>query len=214
MLTFIWIVLAGLAVLAISEFVRKRLGVSNEDSRKTYHVIHALIIASAPFLVSYKIVIILEVLLLAEMMAVKHFNLLPWLYNVGRISWGEYFGVIGVITIALLKPNNWIFLAAMLHLGIADAAAALVGKRYGKKQQFKVFGQIKSLPGSAAFYIASFILTYIVILASQSAGDAVLLVALLPILATLAEAVSPFGSDNFVIPVLVTLVLGTLQFGA
>lgn len=194
--------------------VRRRLGVSNEDSRKTYHIVHALILASAPFLVSYGFIIALEVLLLAQMIVVRHFKLFPWLYKVGRISWGEYFGIAGVILIALMKPNKWIFLAALLHLGIADAAAALVGKRYGKKHQFKVFGQIKSWPGSAAFYVSSFILTYVVILASQSGGDAILLVALLPILATTAEAVSPYGLDNFAIPVLVTLVLSTLQFGA
>lgn len=214
MLTLLLIIAVGIMLLAVSEFIRKRLGVSNEDSRKTYHIVHALIIGVAPFLVSYSVIIALEVLLLTGMVVVKYFNWFPWLYKVGRISWGEYFGIAGVIVVALMKPNKWIFLAAMLHLGIADAAAAVVGKRYGKKQQFKVFGQIKSLPGSAAFYISSFILTYGVILAAHPGGDAIYLVALLPLLTTFAEAVSPFGSDNFVLPVLVTLVLGTLQFGA
>lgn len=212
MLKLLWIILAGLLVLVLSELVRRRLHISNEDSRKTYHVVHGLIMAAAPFLVSYQTIILLEALLLVEMIGVKYFKLLPWLYKVGRISWGEYFGVAGVILVAYLKPNKWVFLAAMLHLGIADATAAIIGKRYGKNYEFKVFGQIKSLPGSLAFYIASLLLTTTVIVAAQSGSGSLVLLALLPLLATLAETASPFGSDNFIIPVLVVLVLNTLRF--
>lgn len=212
MFTLFWIIVAGLLVLLVSEFARRRLDVTNEDSRKTYHVVHALIMAAAPFLVSYHIIIALEVLLLLEMIVVKRFKLLPWLYKVGRISWGEYFGVVAVILIALIKPNKWVFLAAMLHLGIADAAAAIIGKRYGKNYQFKVFNQVKSVPGSLSFLIASIAVTTVVIVASSSSGSASILLVLIPPLITLAEAASPFGSDNFVIPVLVVLLLSSLRF--
>lgn len=214
MFTLLWVILAGLTVLALSELVRKRLKISNEDSRKTYHVVHALIIAAAPFLVTYQIIILLEVVLLVIMLVVKQFNLLPWLYKVGRISWGEYFGVAAVIFVAWMEPNKWVFLAAMLHLGIADAAAALIGKRYGKNHQFSVFGQVKSIQGSFAFYVASLILTVIVILATQSNSNTLTLLLLVPLLATLAEAASPFGLDNFVIPILVAVLLNTLRFAA
>ncbi len=64
MFKLLLVILAGLCVLLISELIRRRLHVSNEDSRKTYHVVHALIMAAAPFLVSYKIIIILEALLI------------------------------------------------------------------------------------------------------------------------------------------------------
>lgn len=212
MFTLFWIIVAGLCVLLVAEFLRRKLDVANEDSRKTYHVVHALIFAAAPFFVQYHIIIILEALLLVEMIVVKYFKLLPWLYKVGRISWGEYFGVVGVILIAAMKPNKWVFLAAMLHLGIADAAAAIIGKRYGKKYQFKVFNQIKSIPGSLSFLIASIAVTTVVIVASNSSNSALLLLALVPPLVTLAEAASPFGSDNFVIPVLVVLLLSSLRF--
>jgi dolichol kinase len=214
MFTLLWVILAGLGALGVLEFTRRRLKISNEDSRKTYHLVHALIISAAPFLVSYKIIILLELVLLLSMLVVRKFNLFPWLYRVGRLSWGEFFGVSAVILVALLKPNKWVFLAAMLHFGIADALAAVVGKRYGKNHQFKVFGQVKSIPGSLTFYVTSVILTAIVIMASQSGGSALLLLAVMPVLATLAEAASPFGLDNFVIPILVTLILRSLQFAA
>jgi dolichol kinase len=204
--------MTGLVFLGLLELVRRKLHISNEDSRKAYHIVHALIIGAASFLVSYDIIILLELALLGTMLFVRTFRLFEWLYNVGRISWGEYFGVAGVIIISLIAPNKWVFLAAMLHLGFADAVAALIGKRYGKNYQFKVFGQIKSLPGSLAFYIASIAITTIVIVASQSNAGSLVVLALLPLLATLAETSSPFGADNLVLPVLVVLVLNALGF--
>lgn len=212
MLKFAAVIFLGLVALGVSEIVRKRFRIHNEDSRKIYHVVHAIIIAIAPFLVSYNVIIVLELLLLGQMILVRHFNLLPWLYKVGRISWGEYFGVVGVVAIALIRPNEWVFFAAILHLGLADAAAAVIGKRFGKKQQFKVLGQKKSYIGSAAFFLTSVALTYAVVFVAQPTDSGLLIVAILPLLTTAAEAVSPFGLDNLVIPGIVVAVLGTLQF--
>lgn len=214
MYAFVTVLAIGFVVLALSELTRRRLHVPNEDARKTYHIVHALIVGAAPFLISYNALIILELLLLTVMVFVRRFKLFTWLYQVGRLSWGEYFGVAGVVLIALLKPNKWVFLAAMLHLGIADAAAALIGKRYGKKHQFRVFGQIKSVPGSAAFFVASLLIMALVIQTSQSSADSLMLIVLLPPLITLAEMASPFGTDNFVIPVGVVLLLNGLRFAA
>lgn len=214
MYAFVTVLGIGFVVLAVSELARRRLHVPNEDARKTYHIVHALIVGAAPFLISYNALIVLELLLLAVMIFVRRFKLFTWLYQVGRLSWGEYFGAIGVVLIALLTPNKWVFLAAMLHLGIADAAAALIGKRYGKNHQFTVFGQIKSLPGSAAFFASSLVIMTLVIITSQTGGGNVFFMLLLPPLITLAEVVSPFGTDNFVIPVAVVLLLNSLRFAA
>lgn len=212
MYAFVTVLGIGFVVLALSELTRRRLHVPNEDARKTYHIVHALIVGAAPFLISYNALIVLELLLLAVMILVRRFKLFTWLYQVGRLSWGEYFGVAGVVLIALLRPNKWVFLAAMLHLGIADAAAALIGKRYGHNNQFLVFGQIKSLQGSLAFFVASLVIMVLVIVTSESGNGNLLLIAVLPMLITLAEMASPFGTDNFVIPVGVVLLLTSLRF--
>ncbi len=214
MYAFVTVLGIGFVVLALSEVTRRRLHVPNEDARKTYHIVHALIVGIAPFLISYTSLIVLELLLLAAMILVRRYKLFTWLYQVGRLSWGEYFGVAGVVLIALLQPNKWVFLAAMLHLGIADAAAALIGKRYGQNSQFRVFGQIKSLQGSLAFLVASLVIMALVIVTSQSNEGNVLLLGFLPLLMTLAEMASPFGTDNFVIPVGVVLLLNSLRFAA
>jgi dolichol kinase len=106
-----------------------------------------------------------------------------------------------------MHPNTWVFLAAMLHLGLADAGAALIGKRWGEKTAYKVFGQKKSLIGSLAFYIISFIITAILLQITSFGTASWLVLLLLPPLVTLGENVSIYGADNFVIPVLVVLVL-------
>lgn len=207
MLNFILIILAGLLCLALSEFVRRRLGLHNEYSRKTFHAVHALIVGAAPFFVSYQIIILFELLLLADMIIIRRFKLFPWLHEVGRISWGDIFTVAGVITIALMKPNDWVFLAAMLHLGLADAGAALVGKRWGGKTEYMVFGNKKSLVGSLAFYGISLVITAVLLQLTSFGQASWLILLLLPPLATLGENVSFYGADNFVVPVLVVLVL-------
>ena len=206
MLKFMALVMVGLLVLTISEFIRKRVGVHNEYSRKTYHVVHAILFGLAPFLVSYQIIIGLELLLFLEMLIIRRFKLLPWLYDVGRVSWGDFFTVAGVVLIALLRPDPWVFLAAMLHLGLADTVAALVGKRFGKSTSYKVFGQTKSLIGSLAFYAMSLFITYIALHYTPLQHHSLSVLLLLPPLVTLAENLSPFGSDNFIIPAVVVLV--------
>lgn len=207
MLNFFLIILAGLLCLAISELVRARLHLSNEYSRKTFHAVHALIVGAAPFFVSYNLIIVFEVVLLIDMLIVRRLKLFSWLHEVGRISWGDIFTVAGVVTIALMQPNEWVFLAAMLHLGLADAGAALVGKRWGKKTSYNVFGQKKSLVGSLAFYVISLTITALLLQITSFGQAAWLVMLLLPPLATLGENVSIYGADNFVVPVLVVLVL-------
>lgn len=214
MYTFLVVILIAVCVLGISELVRRKFNVPNEDARKTYHIVHALVVGISPFLIPYSSLIVLELLLLATMLVVRRYKLLGWLYEVGRISWGDLFGVIGVVVISLMQPNKWVFLAAMLHLGIADALAALIGKKYGRDYQFRVFGQIKSIPGSLAFLIASITITTLVIVVSQTGQGTLAALLILPILITLSETVSPYGIDNFVIPIVVVLTLDALRFTA
>lgn len=210
MLKFILLSLSGLAVLSVSEFIRKRVGVHNEYSRKTYHVVHALIIGVAPFLVSYKTIILFELFLMLEMLIIRRYKLLPWLYDVGRISWGDLFTVAGVVLVALLKPDPWVFLAAMLHLGLADSIAALVGKRYGRGTRYQVFGHEKSLVGSLAFLVTSILIIVCVLAFTPLQIHPLYALAILAPLVTLSENLSIFGSDNFIIPVVVVLALQAL----
>lgn len=207
MLKFTALAVFGILILSFSEFIRKRVGLANEYSRKNYHAVHAILIAFAPFLVSYQIIIGFELLLFVEMLLVRKFKLMPWLYDVGRISWGDMFTVLGVVVISVLNPNPWVFLAAMFHLGLADSAAALIGKKFGKSTSYKVFGNVKSLVGSGAFLVTSVLITSVLLFFTPLQSQPIYVLLILPPLVTVTENLSIFGSDNFVIPAVVVLVM-------
>lgn len=180
---------------------------SPELSRKIVHMVHGLVIATGPFFVTYKTIILVECFLLATAIVAKRLGWFKGLSAVNRLSWGELAFPLGVIVSALMAPPAWVFAVAMLHVGLADAVAALVGKNYGK-HPFKVFGQKKSLEGSSAFFIVSG-LTMILLLTAAPMDIAIhmSLVLVVPFASTLAEAATPFGLDNFVIPVVVVALL-------
>lgn len=197
----------ALVVVAYAEgyFGTKRY--SPEVARKMVHVAHGLAAATWPFFVSMKVIIIAETIFILAATVARKFNLFHDLRSVYRLTWGEFFFPLGVIVVALLNPNEWIFAAAMLHLGLADAAAAVVGTRFGK-HPYNVLGHRKSLEGSLAFWVVSFVITLWVVMATPfGVNNLPLLLLVLPILATAAENVGVLGMDNLFIPVLVTIVL-------
>jgi dolichol kinase len=102
-----------------------------------------------------------------------------------------------------------------LHVGLADGFAAVVGTTYGKNNQYKVFGQTKSLAGTATFYIFSLLITTAVVVLDHGAfASPLLIVLLMPPLATALENVGIYGSDNLILPLFVATFLAYFQVAA
>jgi phytol kinase len=210
-------ILFGLTLLAAGilflsgEYVRRRLRFSNEYSRKLVHSLHALVIAVAPFMVGYELTIIIEALFLVSVFLVSELHLFRWMWRVGRKSWGEYLFPVGVIVAALTAQSMWIYLAGVLVLGIADAVAALVGKKYGR-HPYRILGQAKSLQGSVAFVsVASVILLGVFVFGPLAPViNEVLLAVMLAVGLAAIENLGVYGSDNFLLPVVTVLALNVL----
>lgn len=209
------LVVAGVAFLA-GEWLRRRLRESNEVSRKLVHVIHGLLVASWPFVLGetwgYYLVIALEVLFLVSVVAAKQLHFFRWMWKVGRKSWGEVLYPIGIIAAAILSENRWVFLAAVLSLAVADAVAALVGKRFGGSNSYRVLGQTKSIAGSGAFLVAALGIVSIVAvygpgLHLQSVMSTVVGVSLILMA---VENAGVYGMDNLTLPLASVLLLNTL----
>jgi phytol kinase len=184
---------------------------SPEVSRKLVHMSHGIAAAVWPFLVPYRVIIGIEILFLILAALARKFRIFKGISQVDRISGGEIFFPLGIIGAALFYPSSWIFAAAMLILAFADAAAALVGRKYGK-HKFKVFGNQKSLEGSFAFAVVAFIIVGWVVLFAPAGFESMWpIMILLPILTATTEAVAPFGLDNLLIPLVVVVVLTSLQ---
>ena len=108
---------------------------------------------------------------------------------------------------ALFSSSAEIFMAAMLCLSLGDALAAIIGLLYGENNQYKVFGKVKSVAGTATFFVtAVLVMTLYVTLTSNSASLMNLFI--IPVLATITENVAVNGADNLIMPLLVALLLG------
>jgi phytol kinase len=194
----------------------------NESFRKLFHIMHGVTVAGLAFVVPLDWIIGLEVLFFASMVITRYLvsqsnHLLKIVgyfgraYKVGRISYGEFFYPLSVILIVLFAQTKWEFAAAVLILGLADAIAALVGKKYGAKTSYFVLGQKKSLVGSVAFLVV----TILVLVAFASLAPHIAPISfwyILPIalLITLTENVGVYGSDNLLIPIAAIALLNAL----
>ncbi len=100
--------------------------------------------------------------------------------------------------------------AGVMAMTWGDALAALIGRRFGK-HKYQVGNSIRSWEGSLAMFMASTTAIFLVLLlipgsflsplAVSHSLDKVLLASILSgALATLAEGISPHGTDNLSVP--------------
>lgn len=211
----------GLAVTA-GGLICRRLAYSNESWRKLTHCTHGVYIGVLPFFTDIRYVIITEVVFLLAMAVVRYMHVhydrqfafvhyLGGMYRVGRESYGEFLFPLGIIGAALLADSLWIYLAGALVLGVADAVAAVVGKKFGK-HPYKVFGQNKSFQGSLAFFAVSLmVLSFVIGMGSFEASTSMFMAAVvLSIALTAVENLGVYGWDNFLLPVVTVVVLNAL----
>lgn len=205
------LVLAGLAVSLIEYLYRtKRLG--GETARKIVHITHGLYVATWPFFVSWRSIIYLELVFLVVVALERQFKVFGSQRAIARLSWGELFYPIGIILLIITHQERWVFVLAVLHLALADAFAALVGVRFGKQNNYKIFGQRKSVAGTLAFFTTSMILTLsaMLLVGNTLTDSAWLVLLLLPIGTTAAENIGVFGIDNLLIPLVFIGLFGVL----
>ncbi len=123
--------------------------------------------------------------------------------GVARKSLGEIYFLPGMALLFVLSAGDaLLFCVPMLILTLADAAAALIGMRYGRHRYAATEGE-KSVEGSLACLIVAFLSTQVPLLLFGHVGPAEsLLIALtLGLAVTLLEAVAWRGLDNLFIPV-------------
>ena len=119
---------------------------------------------------------------------------------------GLFFYAFSFSLLALFFASKpYVIAAGVLPMAYGDASAAIIGKKYGKRQ-YSVFAK-KSLEGSAVMFFVSFLSLESVLLFFSTLYSLPLhitILAALPvaIVATIAEAISPLGFDNISVPML------------
>ncbi len=200
------VVFITFCILVGAEYLSRSKQIHAELTRKLVHVAVGTFVAFWPFFLSWRQIQSLSLAFFVVICLSIRFDIFRSIHAVKRSMTGELLFAVVIGLLALISTNEWVFMAAMLHLSIADGLAAVVGLGWGDDNSYKVLGRTKSIAGSAAFLIASFcILAVYAIFANSSTSFLTLL--WLPFVATAAENLAVQGTDNLVIPMLIAVIL-------
>ncbi|NOZ57792.1 MAG: DUF92 domain-containing protein [Calditrichaeota bacterium] len=205
------------ALVGAADVVRRALHWAPEVTRKSVHVITALLVATTPFLFQQKapLVVLASIFVVVNYVGVR-FRLFQGMHGTERQTYGTVFFPLAFIALLYWQWDRHplIIVLAMLVLGLADTVAALVGENVRNPHRFRLGREPKSLEGSVAMFAASFVIVLVGLVAlgphfgeKISLGMAVWAAFLAALFGTAGEAISFSGSDNFTSPLAVAFVL-------
>lgn len=192
-------------LLLISEVLWRSKVLRGESARKTLHIIIGSYVALWPRFLSFQQIQLISIALLVVVLLSHRLHIFHAINDVRRKTWGDSLYAVGIGLTATLTSSPWIFAVAVLHMSVADGFAGLIGTRYGKSNQYKVFGNTKTFMGTGTFIVLSFV---ILALFSQSCPTQTMpiFIALLPFMAAFVENIGVRGTDNVMIPLLIVAV--------
>lgn len=209
-------VIVVFAILMIGERIKKHERLNPEIARKFIHITVGSFVAFWPFFIPDNVIYLICLAFIAVILFTRLSGMFPSIHKVRRKTWGDVLFPIGIAMTLWLASDPWIFTAAILHLSLADGFAALFGEKYGKTNAYKILGYKKTFAGNFAFFIISLAITASLIWFEPGsfATIAIPTLFLVPIFATTIESLSVRGSDNILVPVLLTVLLNAMQTAA
>lgn len=205
-------------IIGLAEGLRRLRGYSNDFTRKVIHIgvgmmswfLHFLFDNPWPFV--------------AACFAFMILNLLDWRYgffaamasndraNLGTV----YFPFAAGVASLIFWDQPPLMVAALMPLTWGDGMAPVVGKTYGR-HQYVVADHTRSYEGSAAFFVAGLLFTWLALWLVPGPPQIQPLTAVLPALVvtvttTLIEAVSVRGLDNLTITAAAILLFSLWPF--
>lgn len=203
-----------LVILLLSDYLSKRKILKDEYRRKFTHILVGIFVASWPWLMSWRAIQLIGILMLVVVTLNRYKHIFKFDKHTHRKTYGDYWFALAIVICALLTTNKVFFAIAILHLALADGLAAIVGQIYGKHWKYKIFNQPKTVLGSMTFWLTSLYIFGTGLLFVHNKVDFnnyVTLLLLAPPLLTLIENISPYGSDNVLIPLAVLWALQLAQ---
>lgn len=191
--------------LVISELLWRKKITSPETSRKLVHIVSGVVVAFLPFYTSYRAIAILSLLFGFVLFLSSKFKIFKSIKQVKRRSVGEYMFALVILILALISPEPYIFMIAMLNLALGDGLAALIGEKFGKSNRYKILNNQKSIIGSSTFLLASLLILFMAI--NLNYLDFKFPLLFLPLILLTAENFFSKGVDNLVIPIIVVVFL-------
>jgi phytol kinase len=188
-----------------------------ELMRKLVHLGMGLVALSLPWLFesAWSVVALTSVFVLLliglRVLPTLRIHLGSPIHGVDRKSFGDIYFALGVGGLFLFSSGDpLLFCIPILILTLADAAAGVTGLYYGRLRYVVVTGE-KSIEGSIAFFLTSFLSAHTALLLFTEVGRAETLLSALSLglVLTFVEAVADNGLDNLLIPLVALLLLKT-----
>jgi phytol kinase len=200
------IAIAGFTMaFIVLEFVQKAARMPREASRKIAHVVGAIGAAVLPYWLSWNAICFTAGFFIIAMIISKRARIFRSIHGVSRSTYGEVYLPVAIFVLAVMFRTHQIFAYSLFIIGLADVAAEMLGKRYGKK---KIGKTTKTFIGSTAFLITAYIIgvLFFGLGFELSTIKIPIFAAVVAIAATGVEAISGKGSDNFAVPLTVAIV--------
>lgn len=203
-------------ILILSEFLWQKKIIIGERARKFIHILAGVWMAFWPLYIPFDGIFVLGCVALSLLIYSRITNLFHAIYSVNRKTYGDILFAIAIVVCAYLGQEDWIFTISILFLALSDGGAAVIGRYYGQKNQYFVFGSKnlrKSIVGTIAFLVLSY--ASILIGLFMGGGDIIsdnlaVVILVLPFGSAILENTMPYGLDNLATPLFATLLLNSL----
>lgn len=204
-------------LLVVTELFRRAGKISPDTARKIVHVGVGLWIVPTVFVFAdWRVAIVPPLTFLLANYLIHRFRLSPLdgdPGNLGTVFFPISFAVLLAVFFRPGEPGDQAFLAVagLLTMALGDAAAAVVGKRYGTRR-YTILGHARTMEGSMAMFLVAGMVIAVVLntMAGYSWHPAVAFGLVTGTAAAGIEAVCPFGSDNLFVPLGTAAILWTL----
>jgi len=201
-------------IIGISEVLKKKGILSVEGSRKFVHVGVSNWWLLAMYMIPNYIFALIPLLIFVVL------NYMSYKKNIfssmergkGKEDLGTVYFPLSLAVLVLftwwdgvLFKNPYYGAVGALVMGYGDGFAAILGDQYGK-HVYHIRGSKKSIEGSAAMFVFSFLVTIIILFLEFHIlnGLHFLIAFLVAVVSTLIEGITPLGFDNITVPILST----------
>ena len=194
------------SLLCIADLTRRCGDNDGELSRKIVHIGTAATIPMAwAFGLSKSLIVSCGIVITTLTLINRRWGLLTSIEDIGRRSFGtSAYGLSITVLVALLWPERTdAVTAGILVMGIGDGCAGLIGRRLNSPR-WTLFGQTKSLAGTATMAIGSGLCLIVLAFSTQTQMSTPALL-LISGSAVVLEQFSFAGIDNLSVPIGVAL---------
>ena len=200
-------------VLAVSEMLRRGLRLSVDLTRKFVHIAVGMIAFPLVLLFqAWQFAIIPPLVFIVVNYVSYRRQIFAGMETGERGQLGTiYFPISFSILIPLLWSQTALLVAGLMPMTWGDAFAALIGQRFGK-HKFTVLGQTRSIEGSLTMFVFSLLAVFLTLLFfAQPVATSFVFALVVALIASIVEALSPFGIDNLTVPLSSAIALVVLK---